>query len=312
MPPSEPITSIGTGLLRVAAAILGRKPANREINLKSRIVMRGIVSELPEDFPFQITDPAGNTHRGVYALNVLIWNRGTKAITPSDFLDNAPLRLSVGKDAYVIVANSLSNDDQLTCSAMHVDEQNVDVYFDCINPGDHINVILFYGGDAMADVKILGRIRGQATSLDHQAEEIKAGVGERLACLFILLWTANLFVGLPISSWLIYSKYGFTKLMQTPPALPTSIAASFWLGITLLIIFIQSRVGMWWERRKYPPGYPLHADFEPPFFENIKGMTLTAFTARKQRLSTSMFDWAKPVILTRKKSRRLSVDDWIV
>ncbi len=38
---------------------------------------------------------------------------------------------------------------------------------------------------------------------------------------------------------------------------------------------------------------------------------MTVFAAKKQRLSTSMFDWAKPVILTRKKSKRLGVDDWI-
>ena len=312
MPPSEPITSLGAGLLRVVATLLGRKPATPDINLKSRIVMRGIVAELPKDFPLQIVDPAGSTHRGVYALNVLIWNRGTKAISPSDFLDNAPLRLSLGKDAYVIMVDALSNDDQLTCSTMQVDEQNVDVYFDCINPGDHINVVLFYGGDAMAGVEILGRIRGQATSLDHHAEEVKARIGERFACLFILLWTVNLFVGLPISTWLIYSKYGFAKLMETPPALPTPITASFLLGIMLAFVIIQSRVGMWWERRKYPPGYPLHADFELPFFENIWGMILTVFTAKKLRLSTSMFNWAKPVIVTRKRSKRLTVDDWIV
>ena len=51
--------------------------------------------------------------------------------------------------------------------------------------------------------------------------------------------------------------------------------------------------------------------FRTPFFENIKGMTMTVFAAKKQRLSTSMFDWAKPVILTRKKSKRLGVEDWI-
>lgn len=307
----EPLNTIGAGLLRVAAAIVGRKPLTQDKYLKSRLVMRGIVAELPTDFPFQIADADGRTHRGVYALNVVIWNRGTQAISPSDFLDNAPLRLSIGKNAYIIRADILSNDDQLICSPSQEDDQNVDIYFDCINPGDHINVILFYGGEAMADVEILGRIRGQATSLDHHAEEVKAGIGERLAKLFILLWIANMFVGLPISSWLIYSKYSFAKLLQTPPGIPAAIVASFWLGIMLLFMFVQSRIGMWWERRKYPPGYPLHADFEPPLIENVKGMILTVFTAKKQRLSTSMFDWAKPVIVTRKKSKRLSVDDWV-
>ncbi|ELX13603.1 hypothetical protein Jab_1c22390 [Janthinobacterium sp. HH01] len=211
--------------------------------------MRGIVAELPANFPFQITDASGRAHDGVYALNVLIWNRGGQEISPSDFLDNAPLRLAVGKNAYIMMADAISNDDQLTCSTSQVDEQNVDIYFDCINPGDHINVILFYGGEPMADVEILGRIRGQTTSLDHQAEEVKAGVGPH--------------------------RY--------------VVGAS-----------------------QVPARLPLHADFEPPLLENIKGMILTVFTAKKQRLSTSMFDWAKPVIVTRKKNKRLRVDDWMV
>ncbi|WP_188568487.1 hypothetical protein [Undibacterium terreum] len=273
--------------------------------------MRGIVSELPADFPFQITDPSGRTHRGVYALNVLVWNRGTQEISPSDFLDNAPLRLAVGKEAYIIKADSFSNDDQLACSAAQVDEQSVDIYFDCINPGDFLNIILFYGGKAMVDIDILGRIRGQAVSLDHQADEVKAGLGERLANFIVLLAIANMLVGLPISSWLIYRNYSFSDFFQTPTTIPPLLGSCFAMGIVLVGLFIQSRIFIWWERRKYPPGYPLHVDFEPTLIDNIKGMFLTVFRAKKQRLSASIFNWSKPVIMTRKKSKRLSVNDWI-
>lgn len=308
---TEPITSIGSGLLRLAAAVIGRKAPGRAKYLKSRIVMRGIVAELPAEFPFKIVDPAGTPHRGVYALNVLIWNRGTQEITPADFLDSAPLGISVGESAYIIMADCLSNDDQIVCSAASADGRHVDVHFDCLNPGDHLNIILYYGGQSMADIAILGRIRGQETSLDHQAEEVKATFAERLACLLMLAWIVDAFVGMPASAWLIYTGTGFSRLLDSPPVIPATLQAPFWMGIVFFWMLIQSRIGMWWERRKYPPGYPLHADFEPPFFENVKGMVSTVFTAKRHHLSTSMFDWAKPVIVTGRKNRRLTVNDWM-
>ena len=145
---SETLGPIG-GILRVVAALAGRRPATPGKHLHARIVMRAVVSELPADIPIRIVDDAGRAHRGIYALNVLIWNKGSQEITPSDFLDNAPLRLAVDKESYIIMAESLTNDDQLACSALQIDEQTVDIYFDCINPGDYLNVNLFYGGRAM-------------------------------------------------------------------------------------------------------------------------------------------------------------------
>lgn len=302
---------IGGGILRVVAAIFGKTPSVPEKYLQGRIMSRGIVAELPVDFLFKIVDPLGRTHRGVYLLNVLIWNKGSQGISPSDFLDNAPLRLAIDNDSYIIMADVLSNDDQLACSVSKSDEQNIDIYFDCINPGDYLNIILFYGGKPMAYVEILGRIRGQAASIDHHANEVKARISERFAYFFVLLFILNVPVGLPISSWLIYRDYGFEKFLHLQPDIPMTILMPFGMGINILIIFVLSRIGAWWERRKYPPGYPLSSDFEPPLIENIKGMILTVFTGRKQRLSTSMFDWAKPAFVRRKKSKRRSVDDWI-
>jgi hypothetical protein len=306
----EALGPIGGGLLRVVAAIFGKTKVEQK-NLQARIGMRAIVSELPSNFLFKIVDQAGHTHSGVYALNVLIWNKGTQEVLPSDFLDSAPLRLSIDKNAYIISVDLLSNDDQLVCAASQLDTHSVDIQFDCINPGDYINVVLFYGGKSMADVEILGRIRGQATSIDHQAEEVKAGIGERLLNLSMLLFVVNMFVGLPISAWLIYRDHGFLPLFEPRPDIPSALAGSFGLGLTFVAMFVWSRIGRFLERRKYPPGYPLYSDFEPPFAENIKGMILTAFTAKKQRLSTSLFDWAQPVILRQKRSKRRSVDDWI-
>ena len=307
---SEPLGVIN-GVFRIGAAILGRKPATAEKHLQARIVMRAIVSELPDDLPLKIVDHAGRTHQGIYALNVLIWNKGMKDISPSDFLDIAPLRLAVSKDSYIVMAEVMANDDQLSCTTSQVDEQSIDIYFDCINPGDYLNVIVFYGGESMAEVEVQGRIRGQATSLDHQAEEVKASLGERLVSMGILLFILNMFMGLPISAWIIYDQYGLDRLFQPRPDIPMPLLASVMMGLTFVYMFLHSRIGMWWERRKYPPGYPLHADFEPPLLENIKGIILTLFIGKKQRLSTSIFNWAKPVIIRGKKSQRRSVDDWI-
>lgn len=146
--------------------------------------------------------------------------QGLQEITPSDFLDNAPLRLAVDKESYIIMAESLTNDDQLACSALQIDEQTVDIYFDCINPGDYLNVNLFYGGRAMADVDILGRIRGQAASIDHQADEVKAGIGERFVNLGVLLFVMNAVVGLPISAWLIWRSAA--SIRRVIPSTPIS------------------------------------------------------------------------------------------
>jgi hypothetical protein len=150
--------SIVGGLLRVIATVFGKAPPLKDKHLQSRIVARGVVSELPADFLFSIVDPSGAVHRGVYALNVLIWNKGAKEIAPSDFLENAPLRLAVSEGSYIIMADIMSNDDQLVCSTSQADKQTVDIHFDCINPGDYLNVILFYGGEVRPHVDILGRV----------------------------------------------------------------------------------------------------------------------------------------------------------
>lgn len=306
----EVLSPVG-GILRALAAFFGKAQAAPEKNLKSRIIMRGIVSELPSDVPLKIVDENGKHHRGVYALNVLIWNRGTRAIEPSDFLENAPLRLTLEKDAYVIMADSFSNDIQLTCATHRMDDQTVSISFDCINPDDFVNIVLFYGGNPMTGVHIQGRVRGQATGIDHEAEEVKASFGERMAAFFILLLTINMFVGFPVSTWLIYRDYGFSDLIKEPSPISSYISVPFGMSLVFWYMYIHSRIGMWLERRKYPRGYPLHSDFEPPLWENIKGMVKTTFRGTKQRLSTSMFDWAKPVIVRPKRTKRLSVDDWM-
>jgi hypothetical protein len=71
------------GTLRLLASFFGKEPQKKL--LKSRINMRSIVALLPPELPLKIVDPAGGKHEGVYAMNVLIWNKGSEAIMPVAF-----------------------------------------------------------------------------------------------------------------------------------------------------------------------------------------------------------------------------------
>ncbi len=81
-------------------------------------------------------------------------------------------------------------------------------------------------------------------------------------------------------------------------------------GAMIIIMFLISRFFYWVERRKYPESYPMMADLEPPLLENMRGLVKTVFLGEKQRLSTSLFNWGEPVIVTSKKLRRFTTDDW--
>lgn len=300
-----------SALLRVVAAILGRARVVPAKNLTAHIHMRGIVAELPIDIPLKIVDEFGDSHHGVYALSVLIRNRGRKEILPSSFLENAPLRIILDEDAYIIKAHCISNDDELICSADKVDDRTVSVDFDCINPSDFIKLVIFHSGKAMTNVRVTGRIVGQETSIDQTAEEVRAGTGERVATLTAFLAILNIFTGLPLSLWLIHRNYGLTELSKVPSPIPPYLLIPAIFGMSILCMLILSRVDYWLERRKYPTGFPLRSDFEPPLWENMKGLARAAFLGKKQRLSASLFSRGQPVIFSPKKNRRRTVDDWL-
>jgi hypothetical protein len=307
---SETLAPIG-GLLRIVVAILGKATAVPAKNLTAHIHMRGIVAELPTDFPLKIVDELGHRHRGVYVLSLLIRNRGSKEILPSSFLEDAPLRIVLDDDAYIIKANCFSNDDELICFADKLDERIVSVDFNCINPSDFIKLVIFHGGKAMTNVRVTGRIAGQEASIDQTADEARAGTSERIGALVVFLVMLNTVTSFPLSLWLIYHYYGLAELFKTPTSVPLYLYIPAALGIWILSMLIFSRVDYWLERRKYPEGLPLRSDLEPPLLEGVKGLVRTAFLGKKQRLSTSLFSWAQPVIFNPKKSRRRTVDDWL-
>jgi hypothetical protein len=51
----------------------------------------------------------------------------------------------------------------------------------------------------------------------------------------------------------------------------------FSLGLFMSILFISSRIIYWIEKMKFPGGYPLASDLEPPLLQNIYGMFRTVF-----------------------------------
>jgi hypothetical protein len=273
--------------------------------------MRGVLTELPTDFPLKIVDEFGDYHNGVYTLSLLIRNQGSEEILPSSFLEGSPLRVVLDEDAYIIKAHCFANDDELICSADKLDEHTLEVGFDCINPSDFIKLVIFHSGKAIPSVRVTGRIVGQEESIDQTAEEVRADPSERLLAFSALAAMLNIVTGFPLSLWLIHRDYGLSALFNPPTPVPAYLFIPATFGYMVLALFIWSRIGRWLERRKYPDGFPLSSDFEPPAWEGVKAHARTAFFGKKQRLSSSLFSWGEPVIFSSKKSRRHTVDDWL-
>jgi hypothetical protein len=85
----------------------------------------------------------------------------------------------------------------------------------------------------------------------------------------------------------------------------------FAFGAIAIFMFLSSRIVYWFERRTYPEGYPLQSDFEPPLHKSIIGLCKAVFQGKKIRLSTSIFSWGQPIIMTEKRVRRRSINDWV-
>jgi hypothetical protein len=300
-----------TALFRVALSIFGRGANHPNKCLEAHLVMRGIVSELPEDTPFHICDESGARHKGVYVIGILVWNKGSQPITHADLIPSAPLEVKVGADASLVGARTIPVEDQTVCSATIVNQNTLSITFDCVNPKEYLVISLFVTGNPMTEVQVTGRIVGQESPIDHTAGEVNASIGERFLVLFILALVVNTLPGFLIGGLLILKDYGLSTLWNHPDSIPTYLMFPFGMGAMLLFMFLYSRAIYWNERRKFPEGYPLHADLEPPLLESIRGMIRTVFQGKKQRISVSLFDWGKPILMPSKKIKRRTVDDWI-
>jgi len=306
----EILTPLST-ILRFVLSVFGRRSSAPIKRLEARMVMRGIIAELPDEIPLHISDADGSHYKGVYVIGLFIWNRGNQPIVSADLTPTAPLHIKIGADAKVVSARPIPVEHQTVCSATLVDQNTLAIVFDCLNPKEYLVLPIFVTGNPMTEVQITGRIIGQEGPIDHTAAEVKAAFGERLATLLMLCFILNAIPGFIFGGWLILHQYGLAVLLHSADTIPVYLMAPFTMGALVSLMLATSRVMNWFERRNVPEGYPLYADLEPPLIENVVGMLRTVFKGKKQRISASLFDWGKPILMPDNKVRRRTVDDWI-
>ncbi|WP_311881367.1 MULTISPECIES: hypothetical protein [unclassified Pseudomonas] len=296
---------------RLIATFLGRRREEPKKRLEASLLLRGIVAEIPEELPFYLCNEEGSRHRGVYVIGLVVWNKGDQPITQADILPSSKLQVVLGDDAALVSAKIVPVEEQTDCSVTVVDAKTLQINFDCINQNEYLVIPIFCTGNPMTEVKVTGRIIGQENPVDHTAAEVRAPFLERLSVLVLLLIFMNTLPGLLIAGGYIFHDYGVSVLLHNPDTIPVYLMMPFSMGAMITAMFVFSRIMYWVERKKYPEGYPLYADLEPPLLENIKGMLRTVLKGQKYRISVSIFDWGKPVLLTGKKTKRRTIDDWI-
>lgn len=299
-----------SSLLRLILT-LGQKKKCPERQLEARVIARGIVAELPEDIPFYITAEDGTREKGIYVIGLLIWNRGTLPVVENDFLPTSPLTVKVSDKAKFVGSRILAVEDEVRCSCQQLNEQQLQIHFDCLNSEEYLVIPLFVTGDPYVNVELSGRIIGQSHPIDHTAAEVKASVPERLASLMVLIFILNMLPGFFISGALIIKEYGLRVFMNDFDSISRWYSMPFTFGAIAIFMFLFSRIVYWFERRAYPEGYPLQSDFEPPLYKSIIGLCKCVFQGKKIRLSTSIFSWGQPIIMPEKRVRRRSINDWV-
>jgi hypothetical protein len=300
-----------TAVVRLLSVIVSRHPSYPYKSLQARLITRGIVAELPPFVPFYISDEAGTRYKGVYAIGMLVWNRGNQPIIHSDFLEAAPLLVKVGEDATIVAGRAIAIEDQTFCSVELIDNHTLSITFDCLNPDDYLVVLIYVTRNPSTNVQITGRIIGQSSPIDHTAEEVRASWGERFSSFIILILILNTLPGPLVGVYLIYKYYGINTLLHDTQSIPIYLMLPIVLGLMTTFMSICAHIVNWFERRKYPKGYPLRSDLEPPLLENIKGLFLTIFKGKKQRVNVSLLNWGEPVIMPDKNIRRRTINDWI-
>ncbi|KNC15298.1 hypothetical protein AC790_02860 [Pantoea sp. RIT-PI-b] len=304
------IVSPLSSLLRLILT-LGQKKKRSERQLEARLIARGIVAELPEGIPFYITADDGSREKGIYVIGLLIWNRGTLPVVEKDFLPTSPLIVKISDKAKFVGSRILAVEDEVRCSCQLLNDQQLQIHFDCLNSEEYLVIPLFVTGDPYANVELSGRIIGQSHPIDHTAAEVKASVPERLASLMLLIFVLNMLPGFFISGALMIKEYGFRVFMNDFESISRWYSMPFAFGAIAIFMFLLSRIVYWFERRTYPEGYPLEADLEPPLHKSIVGLCKCVFQGKKIRLSASIFSWGKPIIMAEKRVRRRSINDWV-
>lgn len=291
------------------------KKGNINKRLEARVVGRAIVAELPNSIPFSIQDIAGNQHRGVYVVGLMVWNKGNSEITKDDFIK--PLCIVLEETAELINVELLVAEDpnypseMIESSYKIIEKNKFEVYFDCINPKEFILCVIYLANNPQVNINVLGRIRGQDQAIDQTALEVKARVSERFLILIILLFILNAFTLFFVVSYYLFNIYEIREIFLQGEKISSWLMIPFFMGLLFYFLFIFSRITYWLEKCNVPEGYPLSSDLEPPFWQNVKGMLTTLFKGKKQRISLSIFNRGKPILMPSKTVRKRSVNDWI-
>lgn len=289
----------------------GQKKKRSERQLEARLIGRGIVAELPEDIPFYITTEDGSREKGMYVIGLLIWNRGTSPVVENDFLPTSPLIVKVSDNAKIVGSRILAIEDEVRCSCQQLNDQQLQIHFDCLNSEEYLVIPLFITGNPYVNVELTGRIIGQSHPIDQTAAEVKASITERLASLMALIFVLNMLPGFFIAGALIIKEYGLRVFMNDFDSISRWYSMPFSLGAVAISMFLVSRIAYWFERRVFPEGYPLESDLEPRLRDSIIGLCKCVFQGKKIRLSTSIFSWGQPIIMSEKPMRRRSINDWV-
>lgn len=302
-------TSSAVGVISRLLALLRRKPGKR---LEATVLGRGIVAEVPFDEPYRLVDLEGRElDAGVYVLVLRLWNRGGLPIFASDIPPSAPLQIALDPGVRVIAVRTISTVKSFVCDVT-ADSSNVyRLEPEGFSPGDDMNIAIYYSGNQInPDVKVHGRIIGQSTAIDLTHLEHRASVGERVACLLLLVWIIGSLPALLVSGFLIWHDYGWHSFLDMRH-LPHVLSSSFAFGLTFLAFALMTTCFRWLERRRQPRGYPLDTDLDPPVWSTIWSMIKTVATGRKIRISASLFSLGQPLPMTRKKPDKRSPRDWI-
>lgn len=274
------IVSPLSSLLRLIMT-LGQKKKRPDRQLEARLIGRGIVAELPEDISFYITAEDGTREKGIYVIGLFIWNRGTLPVAESDFLPTSPLIVKVSDNAKFVGSRILAVEEEVRCSCQQLNDQQLQIHFDCLNAGEYLVLPLFVTGTPYANVELSGRVIGQSHPIDHTATEVKASIPERLTSLMALIFLLNMLPRFFVSGTLIIREYGLSVFMNGFDSISRWYSMPFVLGAFAILLFLFSRIVYWFERRNYPENYPLESDFEPPLHKTIIGLYKCFFLGKK-------------------------------
>ncbi len=295
---------------RVLAAMARHAPSPQK-RLEVSIVGRGIVAEVPEGLPFQLVDLQGNAiTTGVYAALVRLWNRGEAPIVPADIPRSAPLTLKLGGDSYILGAKVFSQIDGVNAEVHQIGNNLLEIVLEGLTAGEDLLVSLYFtSSNPHVELCASGRVLGQLAPLDLTGREGLASLVERVSAAIMFVWIVGAAPAIVIPGALILHRYGW-KGFRHLETLPFWLGVPFCIGVVPACLFLMYWIAQRVARSKHPKGFPLTSDLEPSLHQTLKGLLLMAVTGRRYRVSASLFSLGEPTLMSGRKIRKRSIDDW--